>query len=103
MLSQKEINQIIGKIKETAQPDKIYLFGSYSRDKATEQSDLDLLVIDNSSRDKNSLALQISKSLFPRNFGLDLVITSTEELQEKNKLKFWQEIITKGKIVYERK
>lgn len=102
MLSPEEIDIIIDKVKETAKPDKIYLFGSYALGKATEQSDLDLLVIDNSSRNKNTLALKISKSLFPRNFGLDLVITSAKELKEKNKLTFWREITTRGKIVYER-
>ena len=104
MLTQNEIDKIVGVIKDKAKPNKIYLFGSYAYGKATEKSDLDLLVVDDSKRDKNRLALEISRSLFPRNFGLDLIVASSEEIQrkQKNQLGFWIEIIAKGKKVYER-
>jgi predicted nucleotidyltransferase len=101
MLTKDDINKIIETIKTKVSPNKIYLFGSYALDKATSGSDLDLLVIDDSNRDKKTLALEISKSLFPRNFGLDLMVTSSKELKKK-KLNFWREIATKGKKLYER-
>ena len=44
MLNQDEINKIINTVKDKAKPNKIYLFGSYAYGKATEKSDLDLLV-----------------------------------------------------------
>jgi predicted nucleotidyltransferase len=104
MLTPDEINKIINTIQEKAQPNKIYLFGSYAHGKATDKSDLDLLVVDDSSRNKNQLALQISRSLFPRHYGLDLIVASSKEIQEKQKKKmgFWVEIATKGKKMYER-
>jgi predicted nucleotidyltransferase len=104
MLNQNEIEKIISTIKNTAKPDKIYLFGSYAHGKATDKSDLDLLVVDDSARDKNSLALEISRSLFPRNYGLDLIVASSNEIKEKQqkKLGFWLDITFKGKKLYER-
>jgi predicted nucleotidyltransferase len=102
MLTQQEINQIVETIKARTNPDKIYLFGSYAFGKATNLSDLDLLIIDDSNRDKKALALEISKSLFPRNFGLDLLVTSTKDLKKKGQLNFWREITTKCKKLYER-
>jgi predicted nucleotidyltransferase len=104
MLTQNEIEKIVGTIKDTAKPDKIYLFGSYAYGQATDKSDLDLLVIDDSPRDKNSLALDISRSLFPRNYGLDLIVASSKEIKEKQqkKLGFWLAITFKGKKLYER-
>ncbi|OGC04824.1 hypothetical protein A2276_02535 [candidate division WOR-1 bacterium RIFOXYA12_FULL_43_27] len=104
MLTQKEISEIIDTIKTRTNPNKIYLFGSYAYGKATNRSDLDVLVVDDSSRDKNRLALEISKSLFPRNFGLDLIVASSEEIRSKQqkKLGFWIDITSKGKKVYER-
>jgi len=104
MLSQGEISEIVDKIKNKAKPDKIYLFGSYAYDRATEKSDLDLLVVDDSGRDKNKLALEISRTLFLRNFGLDLIVASSFEIQQKQerKLGFWINITAKGKKVYER-
>ncbi len=102
MLSQEEINEIAETIKLKTDPNMIYLFGSYAVGKATNSSDLDLLVIDDSNRDKKALALEISKSLFPRDFGLDLLVTSSKELKAKSGLAFWREIASKSKKLYER-
>src|SRR3989338_1919785 len=101
MLTQQEISQIVETIKTKTNPNKIYLFGSYAFGKATNLSDLDLLIIDDSNRDKKALALEISKSLFPRDFGLDLLVTSSEDLKKKSRFNFWREITTKGKKLYE--
>ena len=103
MISQDEIDKIVETIKIRVKPNKIYLFGGYAMGKATNFSDLDLLVIDDSNRDKKKLALEISKSLFPRKFGLDLIVTSSEDLKKKRRLNFWQEITEKGKILYDGK
>ncbi|MFC1496709.1 nucleotidyltransferase domain-containing protein [Candidatus Margulisiibacteriota bacterium] len=104
MLSQEQIKTIVNEIKVNVNPKKIYLFGSYANGQPTEKSDLDLLVIDDSGKDKNKLALQISKSLFPRNYGLDLIVSSPEEIKKKQekKMSFWVDIATKGKTLYER-
>lgn len=102
MLSQEEINRIVESIKTKIKPNRIYLFGSYAFGKATDLSDLDLLVVDDSKRDKKALALEISKFLFPRNFGLDLVVASSEDLKKKSQLSFWREITHKSKKLYER-
>ena len=102
MLNQEDIRQITEIIKTKIKPDKIYLFGSYAFGKATNQSDLDLLVIDDSDRDKKALALEISKSLFPRDFGLDLLVTSSKDLEKKSQFSFWRVITTRGKKLYER-
>jgi predicted nucleotidyltransferase len=104
MLSQKDIARIIETVKVRANPERIYLFGSYAGGQPTDKSDLDLLVVDNSARDKNLVALEISQALFPRNFGLDLIVASTDEIQAKQQknLSFWVDIIRRGKVVYER-
>ncbi|MBI5701070.1 nucleotidyltransferase domain-containing protein [Candidatus Saganbacteria bacterium] len=102
MLSQEKIKEIAETIKIKANPNKIYLFGSYALGKATNSSDLDILVIDDSNRDKKALALEISKSLFPRDFGLDLLVTSSKGLKAKSGLNFWREITIKSKKLYER-
>jgi len=103
MVSKEQITKIISQISQKIKPDSIYLFGSYALGTATDKSDLDLLVIDNSKRNKNSLALQISKMLFPRKYGLDLIVSSSEEIKNKKDLSFWDNIMKKGKKLYERK
>ncbi|MEK7376340.1 MAG: nucleotidyltransferase domain-containing protein [Candidatus Margulisiibacteriota bacterium] len=104
MLSRKDIIEIVQTIKRKTNPKLIYLFGSYSSGRQTETSDLDILVIDDSNGDKNSLALEISKTLFPRNYGLDLIVVSPEDIKKKQmqNLGFWQNIVKTGEKVYER-
>ena len=104
MYSQEKINELVSQVKEASQPDKIYLFGSYASGKATETSDLDLLVVDNSSREKNKLALEISNLLFPREYGLELIVASSDEIKKKQaqNFGFWIDIIKTGKKIYER-
>jgi predicted nucleotidyltransferase len=104
MLTQKEIEKVIDTIKVKVNPNQIYLFGSYAYGNATDKSDLDVLVVDDSNRNKNGIALEISKALFPRNFGLDVIVASSAEIKKKQqkKMGFWLAITTKGKKVYER-
>ena len=45
MISQSQINDIVQRIVFSYKPQKIYLFGSYARGIASENSDLDLLVL----------------------------------------------------------
>ena len=45
MTIQEEIDLITKRIIRLYQPDKIILFGSWARDDADKQSDIDLLVI----------------------------------------------------------
>ncbi len=98
------IKQITQKIINEFNPKTIYLFGSYAKGTATDLSDLDLLIIDDSKRKKQKIALEISKSLFPRNYALEIIVASPEEIQlkqEKN-LTFWQDILKTSKKLYER-
>lgn len=103
MLKKKDINNIVSQIKNSINPEKIYLFGSYASGKITENSDLDLLVIDNSGRKTQVVALEISKLLFPRKFGLDLIVVTPDEIEKKQNLTFWKEILKTGKKLYEQK
>jgi predicted nucleotidyltransferase len=105
MLKNKEIKNIVNKIKEEINPDQIFLFGSYATGKMSENSDLDLLVIDNSRKKSQITALKISKLLFPRKYGLDLIVMNSKEIEKKknDNFSFWQEILISGKKLYERK
>lgn len=45
MLTDEQIEQISKRLQETLHPQKIVLFGSYASGQATDQSDVDLLVV----------------------------------------------------------
>ncbi|HOP63031.1 MAG TPA: nucleotidyltransferase domain-containing protein [Spirochaetota bacterium] len=104
MLNEQKINSIREVIVSRFSPAAIYIFGSYADGRATEQSDLDLLVIDNSSAPNDRVGIEISKALFPRDYSLDIFVLKPDEIREKLKRnsKFWNDIIKNGKKIYER-
>jgi len=103
MLTNKDISEITKKIAENVNPEKIYLFGSYAYGKPTEDSDLDIAVIDDRAENKDEdIAYRINKLLYPRNYSLEIVAITKKSLEEKKDFTFWKNIIHNGKVLYER-
>ena len=78
------------------------MFGSHATGNAGSDSDLDLLVVGDSGRVKNTVALEISRALFPRDYGLDLFVESPDDLQQKSQYGFWKDVLTSGEVLYVR-
>lgn len=105
ILNNKDIEIIKEKIANKFNPKKIYLFGSYAYGNPNEDSDLDILVIDDRSKNIKQEAFEISKSLYPRNYGLDVICCDEESfnVRLKNKWMLYREIANRGKLLYERR
>lgn len=103
MLTEQKINSIKDIIVSKCDPAAIYIFGSYASGKANEQSDLDLLVINQSLNSNDKVGVEISKALFPRDYSLDLPVLNTEEIINKieKDFSFWKNILKNGKKIYE--
>jgi len=79
MLSSLDIDQLRDRISQTMHPEKIYLFGSYADGKATEESDIDLLVVMDSPLTPHKRNVAV-KRLFPRrSFSLDAFVYTPQE------------------------
>jgi predicted nucleotidyltransferase len=98
------IRAVADKIAEEFGPEKIVLFGSYAYGQPRPASDVDLLVVVGTSLRSRQQRLEISRALSPRLFPMDIVIRTPKELEERLAMGdyFLQEIITKGKVLYER-
>ena len=101
-VDRQTIAKITTSITELVNPKSIIMSGSYATRDAGSASDIDLLVVDDSGRDKNSVALEISRAFFPRDYGLDLFVESPDDPQQKSQYGFWQEVLSTGKVLYER-
>jgi len=100
----RAIRAVAKQIAEKFQPEKIILFGSYAYGKPRPESDVDLLVVMETSLRERQQRLEISRALSPRPFALDIIIRTPQQLEERIALGdvFLCEVITKGKVLYER-
>ena len=86
------------------QPEKIILFGSYAYGNPTTDSDVDLLVIMQNDETATERYLAVSRLLYPRPFPLDLLVRTPQEIEDALRSGdfFIQEIVTQGRVLYER-
>ena len=96
------IRRFARQVAERFQPDKIILFGSYAYGTPHADSDVDILVI-MPARNQIDQAVKIRREV-PRRFPMDLLVRTPASMKwrlEEGDL-FHTEIITKGKVLYER-
>lgn len=93
----KEVASIIGK---KFQPEKIILFGSHVWGQPGPNSDVDLLIVKETSNTRET-ARMIDGSIFPRPFPLDIIVYRPGQLKEAQKKDFFiRNIVQKGMLLY---
>ncbi len=103
-VTEDKIQQAAQKIVDAVHPEKIILFGSYAYGNPTIDSDVDLLVVMESDQRIHARMVKLSKILSPRPFPVDVITRTPAELEERLSIGdfFFREIVTKGKVLYER-
>lgn len=98
---EKAIRHVVDQIVVRFSPRRIILFGSYARGVPRPESDVDLLVIMDTS-DEGGESLRIRKAI-KCGFGLDLIVRTPKSCDERVKLGdfFLREVIEQGQILYE--
>jgi predicted nucleotidyltransferase len=99
----RAIDDVAHQIIEKFKPQKIILFGSYAHRQPRPESDVDLLVIMETSLTETEQAVRILQAV-EYHFGLDLLVRTPDSLAHRLRLgdPFLREIITKGIVIYER-
>ena len=95
---------IVQRLLTTGQPQKIILFGSRARGQATNDSDYDLLVIENSTQPRYRRAAPYRRALKDLGTSKDIVVWTPREIAQ------WQNVpnafittaLREGIILYER-
>jgi len=100
----RALRPAIQKIVDELKPEKIVLFGSYAYGKPNPHSDVDLLVVMKTKASLKERSWKVSRLLLPRPFPVDILVKTPKEI--KTSLKsgdfFLKEILTRGKVLYER-
>ena len=102
MLDRQALDDIIRRIVEVAQPEKIILFGSAARGEMNRHSDVDLLIVRDGS-DLRRLTARIYRNLRGVSAAIDAIVVTPEDVErykECHALVF-KPALKEGKFVYE--
>ena len=104
MIDSDKIDEVVSRIATKFNPDKIILFGSYASGTPNDDSDLDLLIVQETELPMHKRGTDIRLWLIGTMFPVDLLIyTQSEFDQEKNKkFSFLSSAIKNSKVLYER-
>lgn len=86
-------------------PEKTILFGSYAYGRPTPDSDVDLLIVMETTAPAKEGYLTVSNLLYPRPFPVDILFKTPQEIDTALKQDdfFIKELLTKGHVLYERR
>jgi predicted nucleotidyltransferase len=77
--TQEKINEMVRRIVERFDPEKIILFGSYAKGKGGLDSDVDLLIIMPVSGSKREKQIEIGVALHDIRIPMDIIVATPEE------------------------
>ncbi len=102
MITRKQIDDWCTEIVQRFHPEKVVLFGSCATDTATEDSDVDLLVVMPFEGRSVEQAVQLRMDTRPA-FPVDLIVRTPEMIAERLRMgdSFIREILETGRILYE--
>jgi predicted nucleotidyltransferase len=105
MLSEVQIRRLIEEIVQGYNPEKVYLFGSYASNTASENSDIDLFIVKSTQSRKIDRSIEVRQAIkhYPV-AGLDIIVYTPEELQmaQDSVVNIGKEAVAHGKLMYER-
>jgi predicted nucleotidyltransferase len=80
-VEQQILDEIVRRVVEVAQPEKVILFGSAARGELGPNSDIDILVI-KSDIHRRHLAQEIYMNLFGVGQAVDIVVVTPEDIEQ---------------------
>ena len=98
------ILEIVDKIKEGYQPDKIVLFGSYAYGRPDRDSDIDLLIIEESNLPRYKRSARYRRALTGLFPAKDILVWTPDEIRAWSAVKnaFICVALREGRVLHER-
>jgi len=103
MVEQQIIDKAVAMLAAEAQPERIILFGSYARNEATEDSDVDLLVVMREMKSPHQEMIRLRRCLVAIGIFVDLLVVSEKQFNKwsdaPSTTLYWAK--REGKVMYE--
>jgi predicted nucleotidyltransferase len=105
MISLDFIKDVARRIGEAANAEHVILFGSYARGQATENSDVDFLVVADSDLPRFKRSPKLYGLIRPHPFAMDILVYTPAEIEKARKcsLSFVSTVLREGKVLYARR
>lgn len=102
MVAMNRIEEFGQQIGHEFGAERVILFGSYAQGSATEDSDVDLLVVIPFEGKSVHKSVEIRMKLRP-GFAVDLILRTPKKVQQRIEMGdcFMREILEEGKVLYE--
>lgn len=103
--TQDKIQEMVRRLVERFQPEKIILFGSHARGTPHRDSDVDLLVIANIPGSKRDARVKMRLALSGIGVAKDIVLATPDEIRRYGDAigTILRPALREGKVLYERK
>ena len=105
MINKETIEEVKNRLIKTYDPIAIYLFGSYAWGSPTEDSDLDLLIVVDTSNERSfDRTRPGQRALFGLGVSKDMIVYTKEEFEKyaENITTLCHKIKNDGKVLYAR-
>jgi predicted nucleotidyltransferase len=106
-LVEQRIDQIVGKIRQDYEPQKIVLFGSYAHGEPTEDSDIDLFIVKETNARMVDRFVEVKRLIYDPESRIPVspLVYTPEEVTERLRSgdDFVKEVMREGKVLYEKK
>lgn len=98
-----ELERILAILRKRVRPEKIILFGSLASGRFRPESDIDLLIVQDS---KEPIFERVKRleSILERRYAADLIVLTSEEVQTllDSDNRYLKDIFSHGRVLYER-
>jgi len=98
------LEEVIRRVVEVAQPDRVILFGSAARDEMGPHSDLDLMVVVQPGMHRRRLAQAVYRHMIGVGIAVDVVVVTREDVERYHDAfcLVIEPALREGRVVYER-
>jgi uncharacterized protein len=98
------IEDISKKIVDHIKPEKVILFGSYAKGNPDDNSDVDLIVVRNTSLPKHKRGIEIRRLFYRQLIPMDIKVYTPEEFDNelRSPFSFLFSALKNSQVLYER-
>ena len=104
MIAWNEIEEVGRDVGHAANAERVIVFGSHARGCATDDSDLDLLVVAESGLPRHKRSREIYRLVRPHHLALDILVYTPAEIDRamRTDVSFISQAMHEGKTLYVR-